>query len=94
MARINNSRKALFTSPSLTGNNDEQNLSLGMLADKPNERKLDIAEKALANFHAENEFISSSKENHKERMAKLRLLLNEIEEDNWKYDNVSKLIGI
>ena len=92
MARINNSRKALFTSPSLTGNNDEQS-SLGLL-EKSNERKLDIAEKALANFHAENEFIMSSKENHKERMVKLRMLLGEIEEDNWKYDTISKLIGI
>jgi hypothetical protein len=36
----------------------------------------------------------SIKESHKERLDKLKLLLNEIEEDNWKYDNVSKLIGI
>ena len=87
MARINNSRKALFTTPS---SGDEQTSTTGIA----NNSKLDIAEKALANVHAENEFILSQKESHKERMTKLRLLLAEIEEDNWKYENVSKLIGI
>lgn len=89
MARINNSRKALFQTPgSIT--NDEHSIVLAnsLLS------KLDIAEKALANVHAENEYLLSIKESHKERMGKLKLLLNEIDEDNWKYDNVSKLIGI
>lgn len=89
MARINNSRKALFQTPgSIAG--DEQSITLAntLLS------KLDIAEKALANVHAENEYILSTKESHKERLGKLKLLLNEIEEDNWKFDNVSKLIGI
>ncbi len=48
----------------------------------------------MANVHAENEFILSVKDSHRERLNKLKLLLNEIEEDNWKYDNVTKLIGI
>jgi hypothetical protein len=34
----------------------------------------------LANVHAENEFNLSSKEAHKERMNKLKSLLNELEE--------------
>jgi hypothetical protein len=86
MARINNSRKALFQTPgSLT--TEEHSIVLG-------NSKLDIAEKALANVHAENEYTQSQKELHKERMNNLRLLLNEIEEDNWKYESVSKLIGI
>jgi hypothetical protein len=104
MARINNSRKALFQTP-LTGGAssntptcalsssstiDEHSILLGntLLS------KLDIGEKALANVHAENEFLQSNKELQQERMKNLKLLLNEIEEDNWKYDNVSKLIGI
>jgi hypothetical protein len=39
-------------------------------------------------------FNISQKDCHNERLFKLKLLLIEIEEDNWKYDNVSKLIGI
>jgi hypothetical protein len=89
MARINNSRKALFLpAPSI----DEHSNALGGVGS--NSTKLDIAEKALANVHAENEYTQSQKELHKERMHNLRLLLNEIEEDNWKYESVSKLIGI
>ncbi len=89
MARINNSRKALFQTPG-AASAEENSLILGnaLLS------KLDIAEKALANVHAENEFNMSVKESHKERLNKLKLLLNEIEEDNWKYESVSKLIGI
>lgn len=89
MARINNSRKALFQSPGLV-TNDEHSIVLAnsLLA------KLDIAEKALAAVHAENEFNLSEKEAHKERMNKLRLLLKDIEEDDWKFTNVHKLIGI
>jgi hypothetical protein len=86
MARINNSRKALFQTPGSLAS-EEHSIVLG-------NSKLDIAEKALANVHAENEFTQSQKELHKERMNSLRLLLNEIEEDNWKYESVSKLIGI
>ena len=41
---------------------------------------MDIAEKALANVHAENEFNLATKESHKDRMNKLKTLLNEIEE--------------
>ena len=92
MARINNSRKALFQTPgSMSSSNDEQH-SIALANSLHS--KLDIAEKALANVHAENEFVSSNKDAHKDRMIKLRLLLNEIEEDNWKYESVSKLIGI
>lgn len=89
MARINNSRKALFQSPGIVLN-DEHSIVL------PNSlmSKLDIAEKALAAVHAENEFSLSEKEAHKERMNKLRVLLKDIEEDDWKYPNVHKLIGI
>lgn len=90
MARITNSRrKILFQTPGSTSN-EEHSIVMGntLLS------KLDIAEKALANVHAENEFHLSVKESHKERLSKLKLLLNEIEEDDWKYDNVSKLIGI
>ena len=86
MARINNTRKALFQTPGTDDNPIMINTSL--------QSKLDIAEKALANIHAENEFVLSQKEAHKERMNKLKLLLNEIEEDNWKFESVSKLIGI
>ena len=92
MARINNSRKALFQTPSGISLANEEH-SVSTLANSLLS-KLDIAEKALANGHAENEFNLSAKEAHKERMVKLRLLLSEIEEDNWKYENVSKLIGI
>ena len=91
MARINNSRrKILFQTPGSTSSNEENTIVMGSTLLS----KLDIAEKALANVHAENEFLQSAKESHKERLGKLKLLLNEIEEDNWKYDNVSKLIGI
>ena len=90
MARINNSRrKILFQTPQSTSS-EEHSIVMGSTLLS----KLDIAEKALANVHAENEFLVSVKESHKERLGKLKLLLNEIEEDNWKYDNVSKLIGI
>jgi hypothetical protein len=75
MARINNSRKALFQTPGSTAATDEHPiLPSSQLS------KLDIAEKALANVHAENEFNLASKESHKERMNKLKSLLNEIEE--------------
>lgn len=89
MARINNSRKALFQTPG-NGSTDEHSIVLAnsLLS------KLDIAEKALANVHAENEHSISVKEAHKDRMDKLRGMLNDIEEDNWKYESVSKLIGI
>ncbi len=90
MARITNSRrKILFQTPG-SGSGEEHSIVMGssLLS------KLDIAEKALANVHAENEFLLSVKEAHKERLAKLKLLLNEIEEDDWKYKSVSKLIGI
>ena len=88
MARINNSRKALFQTPGSIATEEHSIVIANTLS------KLDIAEKALANVHAENEFFLSQKESHKERLNKLKLLLNEIEEDNWKYENVSKLIGI
>ena len=89
MARINNSRrKILFQTPGSTSAEEHSIVIASTLT------KLDIAEKALANVHAENEFMQSVRESHKERLGKLKLLLNEIEEDNWKYDNVSKLIGI
>lgn len=89
MARINNSRKALFQTPGATSTDEHSIVLANTLLSK-----LDIAEKALANVHAENEYLLSIKESHKERMSKLKLLLNDLEEDNWKYDNVSKLIGI
>ena len=89
MARINNSRKALFQTPSSVTSDEHSIVLANSLLSK-----LDIAEKALANVHAENEYLLSIKESHKERMNKLKVLLNEIEEDNWKYDNVNKLIGI
>ena len=88
MARISNSRKALFQTPGSIAIEDQS-----MVLSNSN-NKHDIAEKALANVHAENEYSLSTKELHKERLANLKLLLNEIEEDNWKYENVSKLIGI
>ena len=95
MARINNSRKALFQTPS--GINGislaSEEHSVSTLANSLLS-KLDIAEKALANGHAGNEYNLSSKDSHKERLTKLKVLLNEIDEDNWKYENVSKLIGI
>ena len=87
MARINNTRKALFQTP---GSEDSSSTIIGSSL----QTKLDIAEKALANVHAENEFELSQKEAHKERITKLKMLLTEIEEDNWKYESVSKLIGI
>ena len=91
MARIYNSRKALFQTPnSISADQDNSTIITGCALLS----KLDIGEKALANVHAESEFVQSVNEAHKERMVKLKLLLNEIEEDNWKYDNVSKLIGI
>ena len=80
----------MFQTPGSTSSNEESTIVMGSTLLS----KLDIAEKALANVHAENEFLLSAKESHKERIGKLKLLLNEIEEDNWKYDNVSKLIGI
>lgn len=89
MARSNNSRKALFQSPAMVANDEHSIVLANSLLSK-----LDIAEKALAAVHAENEFALSEKEAHKERMNKLRLLLKEIEEDDWKYPNVHKLIGI
>ncbi|CAF0776846.1 unnamed protein product [Brachionus calyciflorus] len=89
MARINNSRKALFQTPGSVSTDEHSIVLANSLLSK-----LDIAEKALANVHAENEHNIAVKEAHKERMDKLRLLLNEIEEDNWKYESVSKLIGI
>ena len=89
MARISNSRKALFQTPGSLST-DEHSIVLA----NSGLSKLDIAEKALANVHAENEFAQSAKELHKERLANLKLLLNKIEEDDWKYDNISKLLGI
>jgi hypothetical protein len=92
MARINNSssRKALFQTPGAISNDEHSIVLANTLLSK-----LDIAEKALAAVHAENEFtLLAEKEAHKERMNKLRTLLNEIEEDDWKYPNVNKLIGI
>lgn len=89
MARINNSRKALFQSPGIVTSDEHSIVLANSLLSK-----LDIAEKALAAVHAENEFALSEKEAHKERMNKLRLLLKDIEEDDWKYPNVHKLIGI
>jgi CRISPR/Cas system type I-B associated protein Csh2 (Cas7 group RAMP superfamily) len=89
MSRIYTSRKALFQTP-VSNSDDEPSMVTANVAYS----KLDIAAKALANVHAENEYNMSIKESHKERLDKLKLLLNEIEEDNWKYDNVSKLIGI
>ena len=87
MARINNSRKALFLTPG-TYTEDQVNVFLS--------GKLDIVDKALARSAAtlENEFVQTKKDAHKERLAKLKGLLNEIDEDNWKYENVDKLIGI
>ena len=59
-------------------------------------KQTDVADKSLAKsiMHLDHEFIQAQKETHKERLVKLKLLLNEIEEDNWKYENVDKLIGI
>ena len=91
MARITNSRRKIQLQPPALIGGEEHSIVMGsssLLA------KLDIAEKALANVHAENEFLLSAKESHKERMGKLKLLLNEIEEDDWKFKSVSKLIGI
>lgn len=89
MARINNSRKALFQTPGSVASDEHSIVLANSILSK-----LDIAEKALANVHAENEHSISVKEAHKYRMDKLRLLINDIEEDNWKYESVSKLIGI
>ncbi len=91
MARINNSRKALFQTPSTI--NDEHaftGFSNSPLA------KMDIIEKTVAKsaISLENEFNAARKESHKDRLQKLKNLLTEIEEDNWKYENVDKLIGI
>jgi hypothetical protein len=57
---------------------------------------MDIIEKTVAKsaVNLENEFNAARKESHKDRLQKLKLLLNEIDEDNWKYENVDKLIGI
>jgi hypothetical protein len=50
MARINNSRrKALFQTPGGLSSSEEQTIPISNLA------KLDIAEKALATLHSENE---------------------------------------
>jgi DNA-directed RNA polymerase specialized sigma24 family protein len=92
MAARTNTRKALFQTPS--GNSGEETTS-GVNINVANVLfNLDIAEKSVASVHAENEFRNQEKDAHKERMAKLRQLLIEIEEDNWKYENISKLIGI
>jgi hypothetical protein len=90
MARINNSRKALFQTPG--GVNEEQ----AYVFSNTSMNKFDIVEKALSKSAAniENEFNQAKKDTHKERLTKLKALLNEIEEDNWKYENVDKLIGI
>lgn len=88
MARINNSRKALFQTPGSISSDEGSMVLANTLS------KLDIAEKALANVHAENEYLLSIKESHKERLIKLKSLINELEEDDWKFDNVHKLIGI
>ena len=108
MARIYNSRKALFQTPGGVGGggvgSDEMAThvtlgSVGVVGSTHHQLqqlagKSDIAEKALANVHADNEFQTAAADAHKERMGKLKLLLGEIDEDNWKYENISKLIGI
>ncbi len=95
MARINNSRKALFQTPnSTTGFSANEEHSVSTLTNSALLlSKLDIAEKALANVHAESEFSLSAREAHKERLMRLKQLIGEIDEDNWKFDNVCKLIG-
>lgn len=94
MARINNSRKALFQTPGSSMANSSIAEEHSIVIGSSSMTKSDIAEKALAGIHAENEFTQGQKDLHRERMANLKLLLNKIDEDNWKYDNVSKLIGI
>lgn len=91
MARINNSRKALFQTPGSV-NEEQAYIFTGVTSST----KIDIVEKALSKSAAtlENEFSQTRKDAHKERLAKLKLLLNDIEDDNWKYENVEKLIGI
>ena len=90
MARINNSRKALFQTPGAV--TEEQAY---VFSNTPT-NKFDIVDKAMSKSAAmlDNEFLQAKKDAHKERLAKLKGLLVEIEEDNWKYENVDKLIGI
>ena len=59
MARINNSRKALFQTPGSIATEEHSIVIAKTLS------KLDIAEKALANVHDENEFFLYQKESHK-----------------------------
>ena len=90
MARINNSRKALFQTPCNVHEEQAYVFSSTTIS------KFDIVDKALSKSAAslENEFAQAKKDAHKDRLAKMKTLLNEIEEDNWKYENVDKLIGI
>jgi hypothetical protein len=90
MARINNTRKALFQTPSTI--NEEHAFTFVTTPTT----KLDITDKTMlkSTINLENEFNNARKETHKERLQKLKSLLNDIEEDNWKYENVDKLIGI
>ena len=55
---------------------------------------LDIIERSLASEHVEKEMRNLEYEAHKERMQNLRKLLDEIEEDNWKYPSTSSLTGV
>jgi hypothetical protein len=90
MARINNTRKALFQTPSSI--NDEH----GFAFSNTQLAKLDLVEKTVARsaISLENEFNLARKETHKDRLQKLKLLLNNIEEDKWMYESIDKLIGI
>lgn len=90
MASTSSVRKTLFQTPEIIFHNEHSIALANTLLPKT-----DIAEKALAAVHADNEFVLLvEKEAHKERMNKLKHLIKEIEEDDWKYPNANKLIGI
>ena len=55
---------------------------------------LDIIERSLASEHVDKEMRNHVDEAHKERMTSLRKLLDEIDQDNWKYPRTSTLTGV
>lgn len=89
----NKTRKALFQTP---GSVIEEQVFAFNHGTSTSSKQLDIAEQALAKsmLNLQQEFLQNKRETHKERLIKLKALLHEIEEDNWKYESAEKLIGI
>jgi hypothetical protein len=90
----NKTRKALFQTPGSVI--EEQVFAFNHGTNSTTSKQLDIAEQALAKsmLNIQQEFLQNKREAHKERLVKLKALLHEIEEDNWKYESAEKLLGI